>query len=165
MKTSVARTDDEELAPAQRWGELLIVVAMLVLFGFLAYHQFTQTGFFTDAFGPVEMLALYGPILVSFAAPIVRALNGHPNPARPFDVATNLSLALGSLWLFIVFPFDFTHLADALPGVLRLVLSWVTNDLGKVLLMLQVIIGPIAALVTLFKYLAVQRHEPAHQSL
>jgi hypothetical protein len=165
MKTVVQKTDEQVLTTSSRWVELIIVVAMLLLFGFLAYHQLANTGFFTATFGSLEMFSLYGPILLSLASPVARALNGRRNPARPFEVATNLFLAIGSLWLLIVFPFNFSYLADPLPGAIRFVLSWITNDIGKVALILQVIVGPISALLTTFKYLSVRRRETANRSL
>jgi hypothetical protein len=141
--------------------ELLLVGAMLLLGGYLVIHQVTNTGLFTAKFGSLEMLCLYGPILLALVAPMVRALTGHRNPARPFEIATNLFLAIGSLWLLIAFPFSFAHLADALPGGLRFVLAWFTDDVGKVALVLQVIIGPISALLTARKYLSIRGRERA----
>jgi hypothetical protein len=160
MKTVVEKADTEVLTATQRWAELLVFVGMLLLSGFLAYHQITNTGFFSTKFGLLEMFCLYGPILVSLAAPIIKASSGRRNPARPFEAATNLSLAIGSLWLWIVFPFNFAHLADVLPNVFRFVISWITDDIGRVLLMLQVIIGSIAALLTIWKYLSIRRPGP-----
>jgi hypothetical protein len=157
MKTSAEKTDGELLTPSQRWTGLATVVAMLVLLGFLAYHQLSNTGFFTAAFGSLEMLCLYGPILVSFAAPIVRVISGRHNPARPFEAATNLSLALGSLWLAIVFPLDFSHLTDILPDAIRSIFSWITNDIGRLVLILQVIIGVITTPLTIFTFFSVRR--------
>ena len=155
------KPDRETLTPSQRVGGLAVIAAMLLVFGFFAWHQLTGTGFYTAQFGPLEMLALYGPILVSFAAPIARALSGRHNPARPFEAATNLSLALGSLWLAIVFPFNFSHLADVLPGALRFVLSWISNDIGRFVLILQVLIGVIATPLTIFTYISIRRHVSA----
>ncbi len=164
MKTVVEKTDKEVLTTSQRWAELISVVVMLLLFGFFAYHQVAKTGFFTAKFGAVEMFCLYGPILLSLAAPVARALNGRRNPARPLEVATDLFLAIAALWLLMVFPFDFSHLADALPAAIRFVLAWVTNDIGKVVLILQVIVGPISAFLTTRKYLSVRRRELANPS-
>ena len=153
--------DRETLYPAQRVGGLAVIGAMLLVFGFFALHQLTGTGFYTVQFGPVEMLALYGPILVSFAAPIAKAVSGRRNPARPFQAATNLSLALGSLWLAVMFPFDFTHLADVLPSALRFVLSWINDDIGRFVLILQVLIGVIATPLTIFTYISIRRRASA----
>lgn len=153
------KTNTDILAPSQRWGGLATVAAMLVLLGFFALHQSANTGFFNNRFGTVEMLALYGPILIALAAPIVRAISGRQNPARPFEVAMNISLAIGSLWLAIVFPFNFAHLTDVLPNAIQFIFAWITNDIGRVVLILQVIIGAIIAPMTMIKYLLVRRQE------
>jgi hypothetical protein len=58
--------------------------------------------------------------------------------------------------------FNFSHLADALPGAIRFVLAWITNDIGKVFLILQIIIGSITAFWTAWKYLSFRGRELAH---
>ncbi len=140
----IDKTNKDALATVQRWAWLLIVVAMILLFTFFAYHQSANTGFFTAKFGPLEMFFLYGPILGALGAPIARAWTGRQNPARLLEGASNLFLLIGSLWLVIVFPFDFTHLADALPSAIRFALSWITNDIGKAVMILQIIAGTIS---------------------
>ncbi len=151
------KTQNETLTSSQRWAGLATLGAMLVLFGFFASHQLANTGFFTPQFGSFEMLALYGPILISFAAPIVRAVSGRQNPARPFEAATSVSLAIGSLWLAIVFPFNFSHLSDVLPSAIRFVFSWINNDLGRIVLILQVLLGVVVAPLTIFTFFSVRR--------
>jgi hypothetical protein len=164
MTTTAQKTDTEVLTPLQRWGELVLIAVMLLLLGFFAYHQWARTGFFTARFGPREMLCLYGPILLSFAAPIVRLLAGRRNPARPLDAATSLFLATADVWLLTVFPFDFSHLTDILPGVLRYIFSWMTDDIGRAILILQIVVSLISALVTMIQYLSVRRRERATPS-
>ncbi len=161
MKTVGEKTSKEVLTTSQRLAELISVAAMLLLFSFFVYHQATNTGFFTAKFGLLEMFCLYGPMLFSLAAPIARALNGHRNPARPLEAATNLFLAIASFWLLMVFPFNFSHLADALPAAIHFALTWITNDIGKAILILQVIAGTITAFLTTMKYLSMRRREPA----
>lgn len=157
MKTTTVNINGETLTPAQRWFGLLIVAGMLWLFGFFMLHQSTNTGFFTDKFGLLEKFCLYVPIFISLTAPIVRAVNGRQNPSRPFDAATNLSLAISSFWLWLVFPFDFAHLGDVLPNSLRLIANLITNDIGRILLMLQWITGPITAIFTMLKYFFIRQ--------
>lgn len=159
MKTVEEKTNKEFLSTAQRVGEIISFIPMLLLFSFFAYHQEANTGFFTANFGALEMFCLYGPILLSVAAPGVRAVTGRRNPARPFDVATYLFLAIAAVWFLIVFPFNFSHLADALPGAFHFVLAWITNDIGRIVLILQVIIGPISALWTTWNYFSFRRRE------
>jgi hypothetical protein len=132
----------------------------LLLFGFLLYHQLANTGFFTEKFTGLEMLCLYGPLLVGISPLLIRAWIGQRNPARPFDATSSLLLAAGSLWLFTVFPFDYSHLADALPGALRFVLAWVTNDIARIVLVLQVVLGLGSAAVTLWRYFTFQPQQP-----
>ena len=152
----------DTLSRAKRWlGSIATIVAMLFLLVFFARHQTLNTGFFTSKFGMGESLALYFPILLSFGAPIARAMSGRQNSARPFDAATNLSLGMGSLWLAIVFPFDFAHLTDSLPYGFRILFSWITDDVGRFVLILQVIIGLIAAPVQLFTFFSIRRHATA----
>ncbi|MBI5031230.1 MAG: hypothetical protein HZB51_11940 [Chloroflexi bacterium] len=156
---------NDVLTAAQRRSQLLLIGAMLFVGGFFAYHQLSNTGFFTFKFGPLEMLALYGPIAVSLAAPIIRALSGHRNPASLFDTATRLLLAIGSLELVLVFPLDFAHIADVLPGAIRFILSWMTNDFGRLVLLLQVILGCVTAVAAIFKYLSTPRGRHNNLSL
>lgn len=165
MQTDANKTDREILYPWQRWAELMTVFVMLLLLGFLGYHQVANTGFFTDKFRSLEMVCLYGPIIFSFIAPIVRAWTGRRNPARPFEIATNVFLALGSLWLLTIFPFNFAHLADTLPGPLHFILAWTTDGIGKVFLIFQIIVVSLAALATTWQYLSIRRREfVAHTS-
>ena len=159
MNATWEKADREILTLPQRFGEVVTLVVTLLFLSFFAYHQAANTGFFTAAFGPQAMFFFYGPLLLSMAAPMTRALLGRRNPARPLEVVTNLFVAIAALWLLIVFPFNFAHLADALPTGIRFLLAWVNNDIGRIPLILQLIVCPIVALVTTWQYLAHRRKE------
>jgi hypothetical protein len=151
---SAHQSHKEIVSIPQRVAEPLFSgIALIIIGGFFVAHQRLQTGFFTDRFGPLEMLCLYGPLILSLAAPLARALIGKRNPARPAEVVTHLCAALAGLWLLQVFPFDFTHLADALPTELQFMLAWMSDSVGKFLLILQVAVGVLAALFTLVTYI------------
>lgn len=136
----------------QRVGELLVVIAVLLMAGFFILHQSRDTGFFTARFGTLEKFLLYGPILFRISFSLVKVLTGRHNPARPFEAATGLLLAVAAVWFLIVFPFDFGHLADVLPRGLRFAVAWVSNGIGKIVLILQVIAGPIIAISAMRAY-------------
>ena len=156
MYTPAVPARRELLSLPQRVAEpFLSVIALFILGGFFVTHQLLQTGFFTEGFGPVEMLCLYGPLTLSLAAPLARAFSGQRNPARLIEVATHLCAALAGLWLLRVFPFDFTHLADVLPAEVQFLLAWMSDSVGKLLLLLQVAVGMFAAVFTLGTYLVV----------
>jgi hypothetical protein len=144
----------DHLTMGQRVGEVISVACMLVVIAFFSHHLTLGTGFFTTAFGPWEQLCLFVPLVASLAAPMTHAVVGWRNPARPFEIATDLLLVIGSFWLLRVFPFDFTHLADALPSALRFLLAWVPDWLGRAVLALQVALGLIMAVVTTWQFAA-----------
>ena len=78
MYTHAETTRRELLSAPERVAEpLFSAMALVVLGGFFVTHQSLETGFFTVRFGPVEMLCLYGPLVLSLAAPLTRALYGH----------------------------------------------------------------------------------------
>jgi hypothetical protein len=159
MQPVEEKKDEVVMTPARRWVGLYTVGLMLLLLAFFVYHLWKGTGFFTDKFGPMEMIALYAPIVISMAAPIQRAIQGRNNPARPIEAASDLSLAIGSLWLWNHFPFNFAHLADPFPSVMRFAFAWITNDIGRWILLIQVIIGFISAISTIMTYLSVRRNK------
>lgn len=133
------------LTAGQRIGAILGVIGMLLLLGFFVLHQTGQTGFFNEKFGTLEMLLLYVPIGLSILNFGVQVVTGRQHPARPFEAASGLLLGLAAIWFLIHFPFEFSRLGDVLPQGLRFLLGWVTNDLGKIPLVIQVIAGPLGA--------------------
>ncbi|OGN97889.1 MAG: hypothetical protein A2Z71_07595 [Chloroflexi bacterium RBG_13_50_21] len=159
QQPSHEKKDVETLSIPQRWAGLYTVILMLLLLAFFIFHQLKNTGFFTDKFGWTDMLALYGPILISLGPPIQRLIQGRRNPARPLEAATDLSLAVGSLWLKYNFPFEFAHLADPFPFAMRFAFGWITNDIARWILLLQVIIGFLSSASTITTYVRVRRKQ------
>ena len=157
MQPAGDNKDKGTMTPARRWAGLYTVALMLLLLVFFAYHQWKKISFFTDNFGTVEMIALYGPILISIGAAIQRAIQGRSNPARPLEAASDLSLAIGSIWLWNHFPFNFAHLADPFPSAMRFAFAWITDSVGRFILLLQIVIGFISALSTIVSYLSEHR--------
>jgi hypothetical protein len=144
----VTRHDKEHLNPAQRAGEVISLAVMGLVIAYFWQLWTMQSGFFTSAFGPWEQIWFFGPMVLGLAAPLVRLVTGRRNPARPCEIATDLAVIIGALWLLRVFPFDFTHLGDALPGDLPTLFTWVPDWAGRVILVLQAFGGAIALLVT-----------------
>ncbi len=143
---------EQPMSPARRWSGLYTVGLMILLLVFFVYHQMKQTGFFTSNFGLPEMAALYLPIGISMAAPLVRAIQGRNETALLVDAVSDVCLAIGSLWLWISFPFDFAHLADVFPDGLQFAFAWLNNGIGRIILLLQVIIGAISAVSSSVSY-------------
>ncbi|MCA9905794.1 MAG: hypothetical protein KC547_18185 [Anaerolineae bacterium] len=143
---------EEELNIGQRVGEMFAVAGLLLLASFFILHQTRATGFFTDKFGTPEMFLFYAPLLFSLLDALVQVVTGDRHLARPFQALSGLLMGLAALWFLINFPFEFAHLPDVLPEGLRFLLAWITNDLAKIPLVIQLIVGPITALVALWRF-------------
>jgi hypothetical protein len=152
---SQRRLEKEYMTLSQRFGEAVSLIILALILGYFWRLWTIDAGFFTSAFGPPEQFWFFGPMLLSLAAPLVRILVGRRNPARPFEMVTNVLMALGAIWLLRVFPFDFSHLGDALPGNLPALLNWAPNWLGKVGLALQLVGGVIGATAATVQFMRV----------
>lgn len=157
--------NNEHLDVGQRAGEIVAAAVFPLLFGFFAYHQITDTGFFTSGFGSWEMFAFYGSIFLSMIPPLARAFVGHRNPVRPFEAAVNIFFALATLYLLGVFPFNFANFADAFPAGVRFAFTWITNDIGRIVMVLMILGGFVSAGLNILRYLtfnpgASERREP-----
>jgi hypothetical protein len=159
MKMDALKAKKRGMTPARRWGGLYTVVLMLLLLAFFVYHQYKGTGFFSSKFRIKEMIALYLPIILSLVPPIQRAILGRVNPARPVEACADFLLAIGSLWLWHVFPFNFAHIADIFPERMHIAFVWLTDNAGRFILILQVVVGFISALSIIASYLAERRIE------
>ena len=60
--------DKEHLPIWQRGMESVSIVLMVGLFGFMVYHQQTNSGFFTERFDTLEMACLYVPMALAVSA-------------------------------------------------------------------------------------------------
>ncbi len=153
MQPTDITKSEKAMSPARRWSGVYTLVLLILLFIFFALHQKRQTGFFTSKFGPAEMVALYLPILVAMIAPIVRMVQGRNRTALLVDTISDVCLAVGSLWLRHTFPFDFTHLAGVFPAGFPFAIAWLNDGIGRIILLLQIIIGFISALTSIVTYI------------
>jgi hypothetical protein len=159
VSNQTSKASRERLSAPQRFGEVVGLLFSLLPIAYFMYSFAAGTGFFTSAFGPWEQFWFFAPMFVSLAAPLVRALVGRRNAARPFQILSNVLLAVGSWVLLVVFPFDFSHLGDALPWGLSFMLNWVPDWLGRVGLVLAIVGGTIGALSTTWRFISASRSE------
>jgi hypothetical protein len=124
---------------------------------FYVVPQTSSTGFFTSKFGPAEIFLLYVPAVFNVVTTAAKVVVGRKNMLRPFE-AFQLGLGVvGGVWLFVVFPFDFSHLADVLPNFLQFLLLWISNDVAKVLMAIAIIGSSAAAVYIATLYVSVRR--------
>ena len=111
-------------------------IITFLLFWFYAAHQTLSTGFFNVKFGIFEKVLLYGTLIYWIVTCIFLLLK-LKNASRNLDSFGGLIFGgLGKAWLFVVFPFDFAYVADALPVSLRFLIQWIPNWLARVVIAL-----------------------------
>lgn len=151
-----ARKDRMKLS--DRAGEIVGIIIIGLVALFFRVHQTEATGFFTSSFGPLEAALFYGSILIGVMAPLARLATGRRNAARPAEMLASLFWVASSAWLLAAFPFNFAHFGDVLPPIdwLRFLAGLVTNDVGRVALILGIIGGIISIAFNAVLYISVK---------
>jgi hypothetical protein len=147
----------DNMKNSERGGELvgIIVIGLIALFFYV--HQTEAIGFFIPSFGGTEALLLYGAILIGMAGPLARFLTGKRNKSRPPELVASVFWVIASAWfLMVVFPFNFAHLADIVPDFLRFLVSWITNDIARVLIAIGMVGGIISVGIKTVLYIKVR---------
>ncbi len=140
-------------------GIIIVVVSFLLMLYFVA-HQTESTGFFTSAFGTLEMVMLYGNLTAWIITGALEGFFGQRLLSRIFDAFGGIIFMVVSLaWLLVVFPFDFTYFADVLPVSLRFLVQWISNGIAQGVLVLGVILLVVAAVYSpiAYKFVSVKR--------
>jgi len=114
-------------------ASIVIGVFGVLIGAYYVAHQTRSTGFFTEAFGTLEMFLFYG-FLIYWIVTSALILLGHKNLSRDLDFGGLFFATASIAWLFVVFPFDFAHFADVLPDSLRFLVQWISNDIARVLM-------------------------------
>lgn len=161
-KTWLSRQAESEakkdvMPMSERWGQIVPVAGILIVLLFLIIHQTASTGLFTAQFGTTEAFLFYAPIITFLLSLMAKIVIGRKNAVRPFDAFTLAFLAVATIWLYIVFPFDFSHLADVLPTSLRFILRWISNDIARTVMILQILGSLFFGGYTALLYVAVKR--------
>jgi len=152
-----AEAKKDTIPYSERVGNIVgVVVGFLIVLYFVA-HQMWSTGFFTSKFATLEMLLFYVSLMFGIVSTALKGLFGRKNLARLFDVFGLVLAAVAFAWLFVAFPFDFAYFADVLPGFLRFLLQWISNDIARVLMVLGIIVALVMAIYTAILYVFVRR--------
>jgi len=127
---------------------------------YLSAHQMWSTGFFTEAFGTTEMIMLYGSWISWIITSGLEGVLGQRLLSRLFDTFGGIIfIAVATVWLTVVFPFNFAYFADVLPEGLRFLLQWISNDIARVLMVLFAIAMAIASIYApvSYKFIRIKR--------
>lgn len=121
-----------------RAGVLLVLLGAVLITAFFAAHQAWSTGFFTSDFDLLGIVLFYSALGLGLTYPlgVPVALNSHfgRKIEIAYDISTALFWTITAAWLLFVFPLNFSQLNAVVPGPLKFLLAWITNDVGRVLL-------------------------------
>jgi hypothetical protein len=151
---------------SERTVGIAIVVFSILMMSYLVAHQVRSTGFFTAAFGRWAMLMLYGVLTLGIISAGLEGVFGQRLYSRLFDVFGGLILAsICTVWLVVVFPFEFAHFADVSPDSVSFLVQWISNDIARVLMVLAIIVYLGAALYCPIAYRFVSRERSKHEKI
>lgn len=152
---------DKGISKRERWvGIGFFFTGSVLMIMYLAAHQMWSTGFYTAKFGAIEMFMLYGSWIAWFVTSGLDGVLGKRFLSRLFDTFGGIIfIAVATAWLVMVFPFDFTYFANVLPGLLRFLVQWISNDIARILMVLYAIAMGIAAIYAPigYKFIKVKR--------
>jgi hypothetical protein len=138
-------------------------VGSVLMILYLAAHQMWSTGFFTAAFGRIEMILLYGSWIAWIITSGLEVVLGQRLLSRLFDTFGGIIfIAVATAWLIMVFPFDFVYFADVLPDFLRFLVQWISNDIARILMVLYTIAMLVAAIYAPigYKFIKIKHFKP-----
>ena len=144
---------DKGIPDSERVVGIGIVVVSILMVLYFAAHQTWSTGFFTETFGTLEMIMLYGSLIFWIISSGLEGVLGQRLLSRLFDVFGGvIFVTIGLAWLLVVFPFEFAHFAEVLPDSLRFLVQWISNDIARVLMVLGIIVFAVAAVYSPIAY-------------
>ncbi len=150
-KSWLTKRVDQELKdlsnkePSNPLATIAFALAFTIILLYLIAHQLLSTGFLITNFDVLAMVFLYGSLIEWIVVAVLESV-GHKNISRDIDAFGGIIfVVIGGLWLFVVFPFEFTYFANVLPESIRFLLQWISNDVARVILVLWIVVNTIAA--------------------
>jgi len=138
---------DKGIPPFDRAFSFFMFVINILIIIYFANHQMQSTGFFTESFGIMEMFFLYGYSVFWIISAGLEGVFGQRLLSRMVDAFGGVIFGgICIIWLLLVFPFDFTYFSVGLPDPIRFLLSWISNDIARLIMVLGIILHIAAAI-------------------
>ena len=122
-----------------------------LIFGFYMAHYALSTGFFTSAFTPSLATLFFASVLYVIVNTSAKAVTPRKDVLALVELIGAALFLTVAAWIFVAFPFNFAHIADVVPSQLQFLLSWLTNDIGRILVALVLLAAVIAFAVDAVK--------------
>jgi hypothetical protein len=118
-----------------------------LVFGFYMAHYAWSTGFFTSGFTPLLAVLFFASVLYVIVNTTAKAITARKDIVALVELVGAVLFLTVAAWIFVAFPFNFTHIADVVPVPLQFVLSWLTNDIGRIIVALVLLAAVITVAV------------------
>jgi hypothetical protein len=109
------------------------LLGLFLVIGFFAAHQAWSTGFFTTGFGLLGTVLFYAVLLTGLVPPVLGSLHLEKKRELEALLVTAVFWTMAAAWFFFAFPFNFSHLTAVVPSQASFILSWITDDVGRIL--------------------------------
>jgi hypothetical protein len=116
----------------------------ILVLGFYMAHYFWSTGFFTGAFTPLLAVVFFAAVLSTIATAAGKALTPRKEIVALVELIGAVLLAVTAYWFFVAFPLDFVHVADVVSVQLQFLLTWMTNEIGRIIVAIVMLASMIA---------------------
>ena len=137
---------------AAKVSEVVVTTFFTALvFGFYVAHYVMSTGFFTSSFTPLLAGVFYTSVLWTIVNVSFKAVTPRKDIVALVEFVGSLLFAVSAAWFFVAFPLNFAHVADVVPGSLQFLFTWLTNDIGRILVALVFVASIIALAVNAVK--------------
>ena len=122
-------------------------VVTILIFGFYMAHYAWSTGFFTSGFTPLLATLFFASVLYTLVNTTAKAITPRRDVLALIELVGAILFLTVAGWIFEAFPLNFTHVVDVVPGSVQFAFSWLTNDIGRIIVALVVLAGAIVVVV------------------
>lgn len=84
-----------------------------------------------QAFTPVQTELFYASLLYGIVITNTGLFKIREDRVLMLDIIGGVLWTITTLWLYLTFPFDFTHFAAVVPWPLTYTVSWITQGIAK----------------------------------
>jgi len=140
IKSAEKEVKKDIIPNTERYGQIIGIVIVIIAILFFALHQTRDTGFFTEDFGTFEAFMFYAAAAYSIIPAMAKILTGRKNIGRGFDIIGGLIFLIVAVYLLLIFPFDFSHVAEPLPHSLEFLISWISDTFAKIVISIGIVI-------------------------
>ena len=123
-----------------------------LVFGFYMAHYAWSTGFFTSGFTPALATLFFLSVLYVIVNSVAKAVTARKDVVALVELIGAVLFLAVAAWFFAAFPLNFAHVADVLPVPVQFLLTWLTNDIGRILVALVLLAAAIAFVVDVVKF-------------